>query len=122
MSPNRQHAEHYLSRSGRVRRERAAVKKALAGFPRPSLPVRVLFVRCGPLLMDTDSLPYSQKALRDQVAEFLGVDDSPRETRVAWRYAQCKVRQETQIRERGRVRSGLRIWTQIKIEEIRKAV
>ena len=52
--------------------------------------------------MDTDSLAIAAEAIRDEVADALGVDDSPRETRVRWRYAQCVVRQPCIVHENGR--------------------
>jgi hypothetical protein len=91
LSPNRLHAEHWKSRSRRRAREHKAVREALESASLPPLDrgVIVTLVRVGPALVDTDRLAGSLYAVRDALADLLtGGDDSPRETRVAWRYAQ----------------------------------
>jgi hypothetical protein len=61
---------------------------ALPGnFPRPALPCVVLLTRVAPSAgLDDDNLSGSLKAIRDQVAHWLRVDD--RDPRVSWTYAQ----------------------------------
>lgn len=52
----------------------------------PVFPLVVTITRVAPRQLDDDNLARSGKAVRDQVAELLGVDD--RDPRVTWRYAQ----------------------------------
>jgi len=75
--------EHWATRARRVRRERAA---ALA-VPKHPLPCVVTLTRHGPRLLDDDNVVGAFKALRDGIADRLGVDDA--DTRVAWRYEQA---------------------------------
>jgi hypothetical protein len=74
-SPNRLHDEHPGSRARRVRAERAAVREALAGSRAPPAPWRVRLIRLAPRRLDDDNATASMKALRDEVAAWLGVDD-----------------------------------------------
>lgn len=54
---------------------------------RPALPCTVLLERIAPSIgLDDDNLAGSLKAVRDAIAEWLGLDD--RDPRVAWKYAQ----------------------------------
>jgi hypothetical protein len=83
---------------------KTAVKAAVAGampamtFP---LPAMVTLTRLGGKSLDGDNLQRSMKAVRDMVAEWLGVDDADK--RIRWRYRQrpawrmgCRI----QVRER----------------------
>lgn len=54
----------------------------------PSLPVVVTLIRIAARALDDDNLAYSFKAVRDGVADGLGVRDN--DPRVTWRYAQAK--------------------------------
>lgn len=54
----------------------------------PVLPVTVTIVRIAPRALDDDNLAYAAKAIRDGVADALGVRDN--DPRVSWRYAQEK--------------------------------
>ena len=68
--------EHHHDRAKRVRKEREAVAWMLKGVKRPSLPCSVRLTRIAPSNgLDNDNLVGSVKAVRDQVAEWLGVDD-----------------------------------------------
>lgn len=79
--------EHHMARHRRVKAERAAVAWALAGKPVPQLPVVVTLERLAPSNgLDDDNLRSAMKPARDQVAQWLGVDD--RDPRVAWAYGQ----------------------------------
>jgi hypothetical protein len=49
--------------------------------------VVVTLTRIGPRLLDDDNLASSAKAVRDGVADWLGIDDGDA-ARVSWRYAQ----------------------------------
>lgn len=77
--------EHWATRARRTKRDRAA---ALA-IPRhwlPELPCVVTLTRIAPRKLDDDNLQSGFKALRDGVADRLGVDDA--DPRVTWRYHQ----------------------------------
>jgi hypothetical protein len=80
--------EHHFTRARRVKAERNAVAWFLNGKTRPALPVVVTMTRISPGTrpMDDDQIPGALKACRDQVAQWLGVDDA--DSRVTWRYAQ----------------------------------
>ena len=58
------------------------------GLTPPTLPLVVTIVRIGPKALDGDNLQGSAKAVRDEVAKYLGVDDADTETRVTWAYRQ----------------------------------
>ena len=77
-----------MARHRRVKAERQAVQWHLNPIPRPALPVVVTLTRLAPSsgLDVGDNLEGSLKAVRDQIAEWLGVDD--RDARVVWKYAQ----------------------------------
>ena len=52
----------------------------------PDLPLTITLVRCGPRTLDTDNLASSLKAVRDGVADWLGVDDGS--VHIDWVYSQ----------------------------------
>jgi hypothetical protein len=79
--------ELWQQRARRVRDERLHAAVALHGAERPALPCVVTFTRVAPSNgLDCDALPASCKGVRDQVAQWLGVDD--RDPRVRWVYEQ----------------------------------
>ena len=55
---------------------------------RCAIPCNVRIVRIAPSRLDDDNLARAAKAVRDQLAEWLGVDD--RDERVSWTVAQAK--------------------------------
>lgn len=78
--------EHWAQRSRRVKSEREAVGWMLLG-KRPELPCVVRLTRIAPSKgLDGDNLQGSLKAVRDSVAQWLGVDDA--DARVTWQYDQ----------------------------------
>jgi hypothetical protein len=83
--------EHWAARHRRGKREAEALGMAwaAAGFApwRCPWPVRVTWTRIGGKPLDTDNLTMAFKALRDALAERLGVDDGDT-TRIRWRYRQ----------------------------------
>ena len=86
-TPNKTRREHPMVGARRVKRERAQVALILNAKTRPALPVNVTVVRCAPGKMDGhDNLPFAMKAVVDEVAKWLGVDD--RDDRVRWFYEQ----------------------------------
>lgn len=82
--------EHWGTRARRVRKEREAVAWAwiVAGLKmrRLSLPAVVTLTRIDPRALDGDNNEAALKAVRDQVAHELAVDDS--DPRVTWAYSQ----------------------------------
>lgn len=82
--------EHHMARARRVRAEREAVHWMLHGRPKPELPCVVTLTRVAPsIALDDDNLSGALKAVRDQVALWLGVDDRDRQT-VRYEYAQAR--------------------------------
>lgn len=81
--------EHPLARVRRVRRERAVTALMLRGHLRPDggFPVVVELTRISPRLADSDNAIGGCKAIRDEIAAWLGMDDGDTE-RVRWHYRQ----------------------------------
>jgi hypothetical protein len=82
--------EHWRAKAGRVKAQRQVVKMALDGhvpmeFRRMYL-YRVTLTRLAPRTLDGDNLQRSFKAVRDEVAACIGLDDGDR--RITWEYAQ----------------------------------
>jgi hypothetical protein len=79
--------ESWPQRHGRVKRERESVGWMLKTAQRPSIPCTVLLTRSAPSRgLDDDNLRTALKGVRDEVADWLGVDD--RSPQVRYRYAQ----------------------------------
>jgi hypothetical protein len=76
--------EHWAAKAKRTKAHRTA---ALA-VPVHPLPCVVTLTRIGPRSLDGDNLQSGFKALRDGIAQRLGVDDA--DPRVEWRYSQRK--------------------------------
>ena len=83
--------EHWSAKARVVEHQRAAVRQAFAGVALPTSPTRVLIVREGPVLLDSDNAAGACKAVRDEVAALLGVDDGPRGP-VTWMVEQLRER------------------------------
>ena len=80
--------ELWQVRASRVKKERKTVAWALVGHARPPIPCSVRLTRVAPSAgVDDDNLSGSLKAVRDQVAEWLGIDDRHR-NQVRYVYAQ----------------------------------
>lgn len=80
--------ELWQVRSSRVKKERKLVAWALVGQKRPPIPCSVRLTRVAPSAgVDDDNLSGALKAIRDQIAEWLGVDDRHR-NQVRYVYAQ----------------------------------
>jgi hypothetical protein len=82
--------EHFGARATRVRRERAATARALreAHCERPMLPCSVLLTRVAPSHgLDDDNLVSALKGVRDEISQWLGINDRDSFT-VRFRYAQ----------------------------------
>lgn len=78
--------------ASRAAAQRKVVTEALRGHPSLVLPVyaTVRIVRVAPRGLDDDNLSRAAKAVRDAVAEWLGVDD--RYPGVSWIYAQRRAK------------------------------
>ena len=75
-APGQNVREHHHARARRVRSEREAVAWMLKGAARPPVPCSVRLTRIAPSNgMDDDGLVGALKAVRDQIAMWLGVDD-----------------------------------------------
>ncbi|MBL8600334.1 MAG: hypothetical protein JNK72_00275 [Myxococcales bacterium] len=81
--------EHHHAKARRAAYQRQLISAALLGEMVPALPLVVSIVRSGPRLLDDDNLAGSAKHLRDGVAAWAGVDDSPTSP-VTWRYGQVR--------------------------------
>ncbi|HEX4936989.1 MAG TPA: hypothetical protein VFV33_27595 [Gemmatimonadaceae bacterium] len=75
---------HWATRARRVKLQRYVTSLAVASQRRalPALPVVCTITRCSPGTMDDDNAVASAKAVRDAVADVLGVDDC--DPRVTW--------------------------------------
>lgn len=85
------HREHWRARSSRVKRERStACLAVLAQLGRDPRPCTVTLTRLSPATMDDDNLPGAAKAIRDGIADAIGVPDN--DPAIRWQYAQerCK--------------------------------
>ncbi len=100
--------EHPLARKRRVQQERAMTALMLRGHLRPDggFPVVVELTRISPRLADGDNAIGGCKAVRDEIAAWLGVDDGDT-TLVAWRYRQ----------ERGPFGVRVRVYEKSRLEE-----
>ena len=75
--------EHWAERQARVAAEKAAVRQVLPPMLyRPRLPVVVTMTRVAPVALDDDNCTAGFKAVRDELARWLGIDDADK--RVAW--------------------------------------
>lgn len=81
--------EHWRARSVRVKRDRADVCLVLSARVAPPLPAIVTLVRCAPHLLDSDNAVGAMKAVRDEVADWLGLPND-RDPRVTWRVQQMR--------------------------------
>lgn len=86
---NRASHEHWRVRQNRVKEQRDLVALALVVTRAPRLTGRLdcTITRCGGRGLDSDNLAGSGKAVRDAIAEHLGVSDGPRGP-VRWRVDQ----------------------------------
>jgi hypothetical protein len=68
--------EHWRVKAKRVKKERETVAWSLVGKQRPPVPCSVRLMRIAPSGgLDDDNLVGALKAVRDQIAEWLGIDD-----------------------------------------------
>ena len=86
---------HRFAKARRVKSQREVVTLGLRTRVRskPTLPAVVTLTRIAPRRLDDDNAVSSQKAIRDSIAAWLGIDD--RSPLVTWRYAQEQGRPKT---------------------------
>lgn len=80
--------EHWAVKAKRAAHHRSMARLVMGQHLRPTLPVVVTFTRVAPRQLDDDNLRSGFKAIRDGVADWLGVDD--RHPGVEWRYEQAR--------------------------------
>lgn len=77
----------WRAKSRRAKAQRAAAKAAMGpDIKGPPPPYVITITRIGPRKLDSDNLAGSAKAVRDGVADWLGIDDG--DERLTWVYAQ----------------------------------
>jgi hypothetical protein len=82
--------DHWFKTAERKRQHRRTALLMLRASPRPDTDetITITLTRIAPRVLDDDNLASGFKAVRDGVADWLGINDgSPR---LAWRYAQRK--------------------------------
>lgn len=86
--------EHWRKRSARVKTERLTARLALIPYGKPTIfPIVVRMVRLSPGTLDSDNLQGAAKAVRDGVADWLGIPDN--DPRIFWQYGQERVSRGT---------------------------
>lgn len=88
---------HWSTRARRAKEQRQVAwsySRAFIPLGKLVFPCVVTITRLGPRMLDSDNLAASAKAVRDGVADALGIDDGG--AAVEWRY-----RQEIQLKYRG---------------------
>lgn len=80
--------DHWQQRADRVAAQRRTTRASLRLYGQPALPVRVTLRRLSVNELDDDNLRGALKAVRDEVAAWLMVDD--RDRNVMWTYTQDK--------------------------------
>ena len=83
--------EHWGAKARRAKKHRGDAYLAMCQHPVPALPCRVTLTRIGPQALDDDNLRSAFKAVRDGIADRLGVPDN--DPRVIWCYGQEHGRQ-----------------------------
>lgn len=78
--------EHWAAKAKRTKAHRQTAWALMAQKRRPKLPCIVTLTRIAPRQLDDDNLRSAFKAVRDGIADRLGVND--RDQRVVWIYAQ----------------------------------
>lgn len=80
--------EHHMSRANRAKCQRKTAATECARAKRVPMPLTVMLTRLGKQRLDDDNLAHAFKAVRDGVADALGIKDN--DPRVQWLYAQEK--------------------------------
>tara|TARA_R110000868_G_scaffold398689_2_gene672063 strand:+ start:582 stop:941 length:360 start_codon:yes stop_codon:yes gene_type:complete len=82
--------EHWAKKAARAKAQRAQAYLLTFGLRRMLLPATVRLTRISPRELDDDNLRGAIKAVRDGIADRLGIND--RDPRVKWEYGQEKGR------------------------------
>jgi crossover junction endodeoxyribonuclease RusA len=82
--------EHWAKKAKRAAQQRAIVFASLRNMRAEEIPppIVVKLTRVGRRFLDDDNLARSFKAVRDGIADAIGVDDG--DSRIRWHYAQRK--------------------------------
>ena len=82
---------HFMIKARKIKKEREATAWALVNVEKPAIPCVVTLTRVCPggRGLDSDNLQGAFKAVRDQVAQWLGVDDALAD-QVRYEYAQAR--------------------------------
>lgn len=81
--------EHWRAKANRAKHQREMARMFTAQWePLPKPPLTITITRIGVRPLDDDNLATSQKAVRDGIADAIGIDDG--DARLSWRYAQRK--------------------------------
>lgn len=84
--------EHWAAKAHRAAAQRGSARLLLLGAGRrwPTKPTAIALTRIGPRDLDDDNLARSLKAVRDGIADALGISDG--DTAIAWTYSQRRGR------------------------------
>lgn len=103
--------DHWRTRNRRATQQKNWVKIALGTKAKAGsfqLPAVVFLTRYGARLLDSDNLANAFKAIRDQVAAWLGCGDSPKDP-VVWEYSQYTLKALKGIPEAASWKHAIRI-------------
>ncbi len=92
ITPNEVRRWHWSKTRKAVAKCRWLVGLMLSQFDKPGLPVVVTMTRCSVGVLDDDGAVGACKSVRDEVAEWIGVNDS--DPRVTWVVKQAKVKRD----------------------------
>lgn len=88
VSESNQRGMHFGAKASRVAKQREAAKDQVDVLSAQALPLEVILERATPCRLDDDNLRGALKAVRDGVADALGVKDN--DPRVTWAYRQSR--------------------------------
>lgn len=82
--------EHWAKKAKRAKMQRSVTGKAVGAVlgELPPAPIVIKLIRYGKRKLDSDNLARSFKAVRDGIADALGLDDG--DEAIRWHYAQSK--------------------------------
>lgn len=93
VTPNQVRRWHWSKTRREVKKVRQSVALCLSRFDKPELPVLVTMTRCSIGTLDDDGAVGAMKSVRDEVANWLGVDDA--DSRISWCVKQEKSTRKT---------------------------
>jgi len=77
---------HWAAKAGRAKRQREQMQLLIPKHKLPGLPCAVTLTRIAPRRLDGDNLQSGFKAVRDGIADRMGIKDN--DPRVTWAYDQ----------------------------------